>query len=50
MRIGKIGAAKVEITDDVEVQNVLHQNPTLLLWAIPLPVHQILEPTSPVGI
>ncbi|XP_029580562.1 voltage-dependent L-type calcium channel subunit beta-2b [Salmo trutta] len=36
-------APKVEITDDVGVQNVLHQNPTPL-WAIPLPVHQILEP------
>lgn len=36
MRSGPVRAVKVEITDDVGVQNVFHWNPTPLLWAIPL--------------
>ena len=33
------------LMDDVGIQNVFQLNPIPLLWAIPLPVHQILELT-----
>jgi hypothetical protein len=45
MGIGPVWTAKMEITDDIGIQKVLHRNPTLLLWAIPLPVYQALKPT-----
>ena len=39
----------MEIPDNVGVQDVGRRNPTALLWAVPLPVHQVLKGPDSVG-
>ena len=45
VRSGPVQSAEMEISDDVGVQDVGSRDPTALLWVVPLPVHQVLEPT-----